>query len=43
MKSYHCRTMATVMALIGLLAGCATVSVDQPKSHTVAITDTADT
>ncbi len=43
MKRYHCRTMATVMALIGLLAGCATVSVDQPKSHTVAITDTADT
>jgi putative cardiolipin synthase len=35
--------MVPVLMLISLMAGCATVSFDQPKPHTVAITDTAGT
>lgn len=31
------------MVFTGLLAGCATVSFEQPKSYSLAVTDTADT
>lgn len=43
MKRYHCWTMVAVLAVISLMAGCATVSFDQPKPYSAAITDTADT
>ena len=35
--------ISAIFILAGLLAGCATVSFEQPKSHSRAITDTADT
>ena len=35
--------ISAVLIFTGLLAGCATVSFDQPKSHSMVITDTADT
>jgi putative cardiolipin synthase len=35
--------MTLVIVLAGIFAGCATVSFDQPKSSSVAITNTADT
>ncbi len=37
-----CR-IALLLSLIGLSGGCATVSFDQPKSHSIAFTDTGDT
>ncbi|NOQ47106.1 MAG: phospholipase D family protein, partial [Desulfobulbaceae bacterium] len=37
-----CR-IALLLLLIGLSGGCATVSFDQPKSHSIAFTDTGDT
>jgi putative cardiolipin synthase len=35
--------ISAIFILVGLLAGCATVSFEQPKSYSRAITDTADT
>ncbi len=37
-----CR-IALLLLLIGLSGGCASVSFDQPKSHSIAFTDTDDT
>ena len=37
-----CKILA-IFILTGLLAGCATVSFEQPKTYSIAITDTADT
>ncbi|MBW2678898.1 MAG: phospholipase D family protein, partial [Deltaproteobacteria bacterium] len=35
--------LSAVLVIAGLLAGCATVSFDQPKSYSQAITNTEDT
>jgi putative cardiolipin synthase len=35
--------MSAILVFSGLLAGCATVSFDQPKSYSTVITDTGDT
>ncbi len=35
--------ISVLLVLVGLSGGCATVSFDQPKSHSVAFTDTGDT
>jgi putative cardiolipin synthase len=35
--------LAAIFLFTGLLAGCATVSFDQPKSYSTALTDTGDT
>jgi ABC-type phosphate transport system substrate-binding protein len=35
--------ISAILVFSGLLAGCATVSFDQPKSYSTAITDTEDT
>lgn len=43
MTTLHRLTIASMVVLTGLLSGCATVSFDQPKSHSIAITDTDDT
>jgi len=32
-----------MLVVAGLLAGCATVSFDQPKSYSIALTNTGDT
>jgi putative cardiolipin synthase len=35
--------ISAILVFTGLLAGCATVSFEQPKSYSTAITDTGDT
>ncbi len=43
MKDFRLCMISVLLVLVGLFAGCATVSFDQSKSYSVAITDTGDT
>ena len=43
MKRINVCQIVAIWALTGLLASCATVSFDEPKSYTTAITDTQET
>jgi putative cardiolipin synthase len=43
MTASKLRNLAAIFTFIGMLAGCATVSLEQPKSYSTAITDTDDT
>ena len=43
MTTFRLCKIPAILAFIGLLAGCATVSFEQPKSYSIAITDTDDT
>jgi putative cardiolipin synthase len=43
MTASKLRNMLAMLTFIGMLTGCATVSLEQPKSYSTAITDTDDT
>jgi putative cardiolipin synthase len=43
MTDFRFYKILVLLVFVGLFAGCATVSFDQPKSYSVAITDTGDT
>jgi hypothetical protein len=43
MTASKLRNVLAMFTFIGMLTGCATVSLEQPKSYSTAITDTDDT
>lgn len=43
MTTFKLFKISAILVFTGLMAGCATVSFDQPKSHSLAITDAGDT
>jgi putative cardiolipin synthase len=43
MTDFRFYKILVLLVFVGFFAGCATVSFDQPKSYSVAITDTGDT
>jgi len=43
MTIYRIFKISTILIITGLLAGCATISFEQPKVHSIAITDAGDT